>query len=180
MGLNRETARMQTSVYHAIAVVASIAAIALGIGPGASARTGPAIHASKHPTCRVDGVWEQVSVAFDGHEMPPHSRPLRKIVSRGHWIWIGADAGRDKLPRQTEADKLRANQMFGGAGTYTTTDRTFTQHIDYFFDPDAEGATLVASCRTEGNLWYYSFSTAGVPGMEHWPKRVSEVWRRVR
>lgn len=134
-----------------------------------------------HAACQVEGVWEQVSVDFDGHKMPPYSRPILKIVANGHWIWVGADAGRNTLPRQTEAEKLRAFQMFGGAGTYTTTDNTFTQHIDYFFDPSAEGATLVASCRTEDEFWYYSFSTVGVPGMEGWgPKRVSEVFRRIR
>jgi hypothetical protein len=128
----------------------------------------------------VEGVWEQVSVAFDGREMGPVSRPPRKIVARGHWIWIGADARRDTLPLRTAADSLRATRIFGGAGTYTTTDSTFTQHIDTFFDPGAEGATLVASCRTDGERWIYSFTTTGVPGMRGWPTRVSEVWRRLR
>lgn len=171
---------MQTPHYFGVALSIFVTAAVLGVSSRASAKSPPGAHAARHATCRVEGVWEQVSVTFDGNKMPPHSRPLRKIVSRGHWIWIGADAQRDKLPRQTEADKLRATQIFGGEGTYTTTDRTFTQHIDYFFDPNAEGATLVASCQTEGNLWHYSFSTAGVPGMSNWPKRVSEVWRRVR
>lgn len=171
---------MQTSQYHAIALAAFVTAAVLGVSLRASAQTPPRPNAASHPACEVEGVWEQVSVAFDGKEMAPHSRAPRKIVSRGHWIWIGADAGRDKLPRRTEAESLRANQIFGGAGTYTTTDSTFTQHIDYFFDPSAEGATLVASCRTEGEFWYYTFTTDGVPGMSGWPKRVSEVWRRLR
>lgn len=164
----------------AIALAGSAIAAVLGMTSPGWAHRPPQSRAPSHAACQVEGVWEQLSVAFDGHEMPPHSRPLRKIVARGHWIWIGADAGRDKLPRQTNADSLRATQIFGGAGTYTTTNRTFTQHIDYFFDPRAEGATLVASCRTQGDLWYYSFSTAGVPGMEGWPKHVSEVWHRIK
>jgi hypothetical protein len=171
---------MQTYQCHYLALAASVTAAVLGISPAALANTPQQPHAASHTACQVEGVWEQVSVAFDGHEMGPYSRPPRKIVAHGHWIWIGADARRDTLPRQTEADKLRATQIFGGAGTYTTTDSTFTQHIDYFFDPSAEGATLVASCRTEGNFWYYTFSTIGVPGMGSWPKRVSEVWRRLR
>lgn len=131
--------------------------------------------------CQVEGVWEQVSLILDGQVMPPRSRPMLKIVANGHWMWVGADAGRNKLPRQTETERLRAFQMFGGAGTYTTTDNSFTQHIDYFFDPSTEGATLVASCRTEGEFWSYSFSTVGVPGMDgSGPKRVSEVFRRIR
>ena len=131
-------------------------------------------------TCRVEGVWEQVSLIWDGRVMPPHSRPLRKIVLRGHWIEVGTEAGRDKLPQQTELDKLRAMQTFGGAGTYTTTDHSFTQHIDYFTLPGAEGATLTGPCRTDGKLWRYSFSTVGVPALEGAAKRVTEVFRRVR
>lgn len=171
---------MRTSLHHAIAVAICITAAVQEISSEASTKTPPGSRAPKHPACRVEGVWEQVSVTFDGRKMPPHSRPPRKIVSGGHWIWIGAEARRDKLPQQTEVDKLRATQMFGGAGTYTTTDRTFTQHIDYFTDPRAEGATLVASCRTEGDFWYYEFTTAGISGLSNWPNRVSEVWRRVR
>lgn len=171
---------MQTYQWRVLAFVVSATAAILGGGLRASAQAPPKPHAASHAACQVEGVWEEVSVAFDGRKMEPHSRPLRKIVARGHWMWIGAEAGRGTLPRQTEADKLRANQIFGGAGTYTTTDSTFTQHIDYFFDPAAEGATLVASCRTEGDLWYYTFTTTGIPGLEGWPKRVSEVYRRVR
>lgn len=171
---------MQTSRRHALALAASATAAVLGAGPRASAQTPSTPRAASHAACQVEGVWEQVSLAFDGRDMVPGSRPPRKIVARGHWIWIGADARRDTLPLRTAADSLRATRIFGGSGTYTTTDSTFTQHIDYFFDPGAEGATLVASCRTEGERWYYTFTTAGVPGMSGWPTRVSEVWRRLR
>jgi hypothetical protein len=170
---------MQTFQRHALALAASATAAVLGAGR-ASAQTPSRPRAASQAACQVEGVWEQVFLAFDDREMGLGSRPARKIVARGHWIWIGADARRDTLPLRTAADSLRATRIFGGAGTYTTTDSTFTQHIDYFFDPGAEGATLVASCRTEGERWYYAFTTAGVPGMGGWPRRVSEVWRRLR
>jgi hypothetical protein len=112
--------------------------------------------------------------------MPPHARPLRKIAYRGHWMEIGTEPGRDKLPRQTELDNLRAMQTFGGAGTYSTTDHTFTQHIDSFTFPDAEGATLTGPCRTYGKFWRYSFSTAGIPEMAKAAKQVTELFRRIR
>jgi hypothetical protein len=171
---------MHTPRYRAAAVLVFVTFAGFGGGLPASAQKQSLSDPAHRAACEVEGVWEQVSVAFDGKKMPPYSRPPRKIVAHGHWIWIGADAGRDRLPRQTEAERLRATQMFGGAGTYTTTDRTFTQKIDYFFDPKAEGATLLASCRTDGQFWYYSYSTAGVPGMDEGPKRVSEVWRRLQ
>lgn len=129
--------------------------------------------------CKVEGVWELVSVSFDGREMKFLSRPERKIVARGHWIWIGADARRDTLPLRTSADSLRATRIVGGAGTYTTTDSTFTQQIDYFFDPSAEGMTLVASCRTDGERWYYTYDMPPRPGAGGGATRVSEVWRRL-
>ena len=139
-----------------------------------------AIPDAAHAACQVEGVWEQVSLIWDGRVMPSHSRPLRKIVFRGHWIEIGTEANRDKLPQQTEVEKLRAMQTFGGAGTYTTTDRTFTQHIEEFSLPSAEGATLTGPCRTKGRFWRYSFSTVGVPGLQDAAKHVTEVFRRVR
>jgi hypothetical protein len=128
--------------------------------------------------CQVEGVWQQVSLIWDGRVTPPHSRPLQKIVFRGHWMEIGTEAGRAKLPQQTELDKLRATQTFGGAGTYTTTDHTFTQRIENFTFPSAEGATLTGPCRTQGKFWRYSFSTVGT-GLEG-AKYVTEVFRRVR
>jgi hypothetical protein len=95
---------------------------------------------------------------------------------------IGTEANREKVPQQTELDRLRATQTFGGAGTYTTTDRTFTQHIEYFSFPSAEGTTLTGPCRTKGKFWRYSFSTVdwGVPVNEQTPKHVTEVFRRIR
>ena len=138
-----------------------------------------AVPGTARAACQPEGVWEQVSVTWDGRVMPPNSRPLRKIVFRGHWIEVGTEAHRDKLPQDTELDKLRATQTFGGAGTYSTTDRTFTQRIDYFSFPNAEGAALTGPCRTKGDLWRYSFSTVGVPGLEG-PKHVTEVFRRIR
>ena len=133
-----------------------------------------------HAACQVEGVWEQVSLIWDGKVMPAHSRPLRKIVYRGHWMEIGTEAHREKLSQETELEKLRAMQTFGGAGTYTTTSRTFTQHIQEFTLPGAEGATLSGPCQTKGRFWRYSFSTVGVPGMEEAAKHVTEVFRRVR
>ena len=151
-------------------IFATVFAIVLGV---------VAVPDTAHATCQVEGVWEQVSLIWDGRVMPRHSRPLRKIVFGGHWIEIGTEAHRDKLPQQTELDKLRATQTFGGAGTYTTTDHTFTQHIEYFSFPSAEGATLTGACRTKGKFWRYSFSPIGVPGLEG-PKLVTEVFRRIR
>jgi len=151
-----------------VRIFATVFAIAVGVF---------ALPNTAHASCQVEGVWEQISLIWDGRVMPPHSRPLRKIVYRGHWMEIGTEAGRDKLPQQTELDKLRATQTFCGAGTYTTTDRTFTQHIEYFSFPGAEGATLTGPCRTKGRFWRYSFSS--VPGIGG-PKHVTEVFRRIR
>lgn len=61
-----------------------IFAMAFAIVPGVIA-----VPDTAHAACKVEGVWEQVSLTWDGRVMPPHSRPLRKIVFRGHWIEIG-------------------------------------------------------------------------------------------
>jgi len=129
--------------------------------------------------CKVEGVWELVTLTFDGREMKFLSRPEQKIVARGHWMWVGADARRDTLPLRTAADSLRATRIVGGSGTYTTTDSTFTQRIEFFFEPRAEGTTLVATCRTDGDRWYYTYAMPPRPGAGGRAIRVSEVWRRL-
>jgi hypothetical protein len=119
---------MQTSQRHALALAALATGVVFGAGARALAQTPSSPRTASHAACQVEGVWEQVSVTFDGREMGPVPRPPRKIVARGHWIWIGADARRDTLPLRTAADSLRATQIFGGAGTYTTTDSLHAAH----------------------------------------------------
>lgn len=147
-------------------------------GPGARApRTGAAPAA---PACRVEGVWELESVSYNGQPLPRPGYHERKVVARGHFMWLGADAGRDTIPLTTAGDSLRAFRVAGGAGTYTLAGNTYTERLEYFYDPRMVGQSVQATCRTEGERWYHSFTppTPGSAGGEQ-PVRLDQVWRRI-
>ena len=107
-----------------------------------------------------------------------------KIVSRGHFMWLGADAKRDTITRRTPADSLRATETAGGAGTYTLNGNTYTEHLTIFVEPTMEGQEFPATCRTEGDRWYHTYPPAATAvqaasNASQTPPTV-EVWRRIR
>ena len=131
--------------------------------------------------CRVQGVWELVSVSTDGKEDSlPAGYRQRKVVTAHHWMWMGQAAKRDTLPLATVTDSLRAYWLSGGSGTYTTAGDRYVEQIDFFNDLHYLGKSWPAKCRIEGDRWHHSFTdpvdTTTAPGPYH---HVSEVWRRV-
>ena len=130
--------------------------------------------------CRVQGVWEMVSVSTDGKEEPLAGYRQRKVVTSHHWMWIGHAAKRDTLPLATLTDSLRAYWVSGGSGTYTTAGDNYIERIDFFNDSRFLGKPVPAKCRIEGDRWYHSFTdpfdTTAAPGPYH---HVTEIWRRV-
>jgi len=135
-----------------------------------------------HPDagCRVRGVWELVSVSQNGKDQPLAGYRGMKVLTDRHFMFVGQAAKRDTLPLKTELDTLRAYQMSGGAGTYTTSGTTDIEHIEIFVIPSRIGTSFRATCRIEGGLWYHSFNdpndtTAGPGPYQHF----IEVWRRL-
>src|SRR5436305_5078607 len=90
-----------------------------------------------HPAagCRVRGVWELVSVSQNGKDQPLAGYRGMKVLTDRHFMFVGQAAKRDTLPLKTELDTLRAYQMSGGAGTYTTSGTTYIEHIEIFVIP---------------------------------------------
>jgi hypothetical protein len=139
-----------------------------------------AANTSPKPACGVTGVWELVSVKRDGTPVPLAGWAQRKVVTKGHFMWLGQAARRDTLPLKTSTDSLRVFTMSGGAGTWTLVGRTYTEHLDYFVDPRMIGTDFKATCRTEGDRWIHTWidtDSSGTAG----PKRytVDEEWRRI-
>jgi hypothetical protein len=130
--------------------------------------------------CQVRGVWELVSVSQDGKDQPLAGFKQLKVLTDRHFMWIGQAARRDTLPLKTELDTLRAYQVGGGAGTYTTSGNTYIEHIDLFVIPSWVGTSFKAACRIEGGRWYHSFTmpndTTKAPGPY---QHIVEIWRRV-
>jgi hypothetical protein len=153
-----------------------------GRGAGAQ-RAGAPRPAGRGPAaaCQVEGVWELVSVADSGRprEMPGYRQ--RKVVARGHFMWLGEPGRRDTVVARTAADSLRRYQMSGGSGTYTLAGNTYTELLDYFVDPAMRGQRFPALCRTEGDRWYHTYPPpTGASAANNDPPQTLEVWRRIR
>lgn len=135
-----------------------------------------------HPDagCQVRGVWELVSVSQNGKDQPLAGSRAMKVLADRHFMFVGQAAKRDTLPLKTAMDTLRAYQISGGAGTYTTSGTTYIEHLDLFVIPSWIGTSFRATCRIEGDLWYHSFTdpndtTVGPGPYQHFV----EVWRRL-
>jgi hypothetical protein len=130
--------------------------------------------------CQVRGVWELVSVSQDGKDQPLAGYRTMKVLTAHHFLFVGQAAKRDTLPLKTALDTLRAYQISGGAGTYTTSGTTYIEHLDIFVIPSWIGTSFRATCRIQGRLCYHSFTdpndtTAGPGPYQHF----IEVWRRL-
>lgn len=140
--------------------------------PKKAARTSSAA-TSRTKSCDVDGVWELVSTNAAGQDQPLNGFRQRKIVSRGHFMWLGAAAKRDTIALHTLVDTLRSNQVSGGTGTYTLAGNTYTEHLDVFVAPALEGQSWPATCRTAGDRWYHTYPPDSA-------RKTTEEWRRIR
>lgn len=152
--------------------------------PAAGARRGAPARAAGQTaprgTCQVRGVWELVSTSVDGADEVRPGYRQRKVLTSRHFMWLGEDAKRDTLPLKTAMDSLRATRIMGGSGTYTVQGNSYTERLDYFYQPNMIGQTLRATCRTVGDRWYHVFTvpfdTVAARGRF---TRLSELWRRV-
>ena len=141
--------------------------------PRAGARSGAA-------SCRIEGVWELTSVSVNGKDQPLQGRRERKFVDRGNFMWI-SETPRSNVVRVRSTDSTRTNPITAGAGTYTVAGNTYTEHLEYFFDPRRERQSLPAGCRTEGDRWYHTYSWPDDPATASGQRpQTTEVWRRVR
>jgi hypothetical protein len=152
-------------------------------GTPAGAAVGTAAARARPAACQLEGVWELVSATQGAESRPMQGYRQMKIVSRGHYMWLGAEARRDTITLRTLADSLRAFQTPGGAGTYTLEGNTYTEHLALFVDPTMQGKPFPATCRTEGDRWYHTYPPPGTAQAASTGPRqppTVEVWRRVR
>ena len=126
--------------------------------------------------CAVEGAWDLVSVTANGKAESMGGWRQRKLVAHGQHMWIAQEAKRDTLPLRTAADSLRRLMIGGGGGAYSVRGDTYTEQLEFFYDPQLVGRSVTAKCRIEGDQWYHDFEIA-VNGQT---TRTSEVWRRVR
>ena len=53
---------------------------------------------------------------------------------------------------------MRALNIEGGAGTYTTSDSSYTEHIELYDNAREIGTSFKAKCRVTGNRWEHIFT----------------------
>ncbi len=150
------------------------AVLALVAGTGVSVRQ----QAAK-ASCQPEGVWDRVSTTYQGKTEQVTTYQQRKVVTKGHFLWLQQDLKRDTLRLKTPLDSARVYSLSGGAGTWSVVGDRYTEKIEFFDDPQLIGKPLTARCRMEGDRWYHMFDIADVnpPGTPH--DTLVEVWRRV-
>jgi hypothetical protein len=157
------------------------ATMLLGIS-GSVIAAGRGVHGSPPKACRVQGVWDLVANVQAG-KRTEFTGTQRKIVTKKHWIWVGAPAHRDTLPLKTPLDTANYYSIGGGYGTYEVSGNHYTEHIDFFVAPRLQGKSLTTSCRVEGKQWFQTFLPSDLstgPSATPMSKdSVTEVWRRV-
>jgi hypothetical protein len=157
------------------------AAMLLGIS-GSVIAAGRDVRGSAPPACRVQGVWDLVASVQAG-KRTEFTGTQRKVVTKKHWMWLGAAARRDTLPLRTPLDTANYYSIGGGYGTYDVSSHRYIEHIDVFVAPKLQGRSLVASCRIEGNRWYHTFLSSDLStGPSATPASrdsITEIWRRV-
>ena len=133
---------------------------ALGAGSAHRLATGHAqpISPSAQAGCPVQGVWDLVSRTIDGKDAPLQGFRERKVVTGRHYMWVAHADRRDTLPLNTELERMRALQFEGGAGTYTTSDSTYTEHIELYDNAREIGTSFKAKCRVTRDRWEHIFT----------------------
>ena len=133
-------------------------------------------------TPRLQGAWEMVSQKFDGTDNPISGRQI-KLLTRSHFIWVSQDkkSALELLAKKTERDSLLAYSGGFGAGTYKISETTYTETLEFFYDPIYIGHTISFSYKLDGDRWLISGSFPVLEG----DKKVrefllEEVWERIR
>ena len=105
----------------------------------------------------VIGTWEMISPAPDD----PSATPSVKIISDTHFAF------------GTLGDK---GKIFAGGGTYTYSDSTYTEFIQYHTINFLVGQRMAFKCLMEDDKWYHT-GAFDINGRKF---TVNEVWQRVK
>jgi hypothetical protein len=126
--------------------------------------------------CPVQGTWQLQSLVVRGRDEPLNGSAPLKVVAERHYMWLVRAAPPTQRPNPTVLDSVAIAQFGGGA--YRVTPTTYTERLDFFYDPRWVGREVEYSCRVTGDLWYIE---GMIPyGDQERGLDVREVWRRVK
>ena len=123
--------------------------------------------AAAQSTCAVQGVWNLESVTVDGKPEPLGQRRQQKIVTQSHFMFI------------SQAPGANGAKDFG-AGSYRVSGNKYSEHLDFFYDPQYLNRDLQATCGVAGGKWTHAFEWVTLKdGKETGRSKVVEIWRKV-
>ena len=117
-----------------------------------------------HPSGKLVGAWEMEFPSSApterlGAEKIAGGKPV-KILTDTHFAFGSTGAG---------------GMMYAGGGTYTLDGDTYTEVIEYHFNPMLIGQTVSFTCRLQGERWYHS----GIFEIDGERFNIEEIWRRI-
>ena len=127
---------------------------------------------------KFEGVWELISTKSTS----PDTTVVRtqadwkqiKVITKSHFVWIGQAPNRAKfLEGGSDAELLAAAITFGaGGGTYTFEGDTYTEHIEFFSNPNFVGVSIPFEFQIKGDQWIHSGTTPS-------DVEIVVVWERI-
>ena len=127
---------------------------------------------------KLEGVWELVSAKSTSPdttiEITQADWKQIKVVTKSHFVWIGQEPNRAKfLKGGIDSELLAAAKTFGaGGGTYTLEGDTYTEHIEFFLEPNYVDTSIPFKCQIEGDQWIHSGTIGEI--------ELYEVWKRLK
>ena len=135
---------------------------------------------------QFEGTWELISAKSTSPDTTVVTTQADfkqiKVMTKSHFVWIGQEPDRAKfLEGGTDAELLEAARTFGaGGGTYTFEGDTYTEHIEFFSNPNWVGVAIPFKFQIEGDQWIHSgtipFKTLG---LREFDVELYEVWKRI-
>jgi hypothetical protein len=125
---------------------------------------------STGPANWLEGAWEMVSgkliLPDQTIEMPrTESEHAIKVINKTHFATVHQDTS--------------TNDIYSNAGTYTLTEDTYTENLEYATSITMIGKTYCFKSTIEGDKWIIS-GPVEKPGAEVPEWKIHEVWKRVK
>ena len=135
---------------------------------------------------KLEGVWELVSAKYTSPDTTIVTTPTDwkqiKVITKSHFVFVGQEPVRGKFRGiPTDAELLAAARtFFAGGGTYTLVGDTYTENLQFFFNPNYVGHSVPYKCQMEGDRWIQSgIYPAKSIGLKEHDMELYEVWKRI-
>jgi hypothetical protein len=134
----------------------------------------------------IEGTWELVSAKYImGDSTSEYSQKdlhSIKIITKGHFAFLTQIGDRPKFTKMgNDAEMLLAARTFGaGGGTYTLEGDTYTEHIQFFLEPNFIDMSIPFKVKVEDNQL---IQTGTMPlksaGFRNQDSELYEVYKRI-